>query len=53
MQQKYYHDQDSKELPPLMKGDKAYMQVRGEWVPVTVTGKARTSRSYVVKTANG
>eukprot|EP00731_Ephydatia_muelleri_P036364 Em0242g3a len=26
MQQKYYHDRGSKELPPLMKGDKAYMQ---------------------------
>ena len=30
MQQKYYHDRGSKELPPLMKGDKAYMQVIGE-----------------------
>ena len=53
MQQKYYHDQGYKELPPLAKGDKAFMQVRGEWVPVTVTGKAGTPRSYVVKTAYG
>ena len=30
MQQKYYHDRGSKELPPLMKGDKACMQVIGE-----------------------
>lgn len=38
-QQRYYHDQGSKELPPPAKGDKAFMQVRGEWVPVAVTAK--------------
>lgn len=45
----HYYDEGSEPLPPLQKGDSAWMQVQGKWEPVTVMDTA----SYHIKSAAG
>jgi hypothetical protein len=52
-QQKRYHDQHARELPPLVKEQPVRMLRDGKWEPAQVIGYADEPRSYHVQTPGG
>ena len=53
--QKLYHDQHSKELPPLMEGQPVSTQDprSGHWSPAKVLSKCEEPQSYLIQTKEG
>ena len=53
LQQKLYHDQSARELPPLIKEEPVRMLCDGKWEPARVVSQAEAPRSYNVETPAG
>ena len=51
--QKYYYDRGAKPLQQLNPDDQIRVQNENKWEPATVESKAKTPRSYVIRTERG
>ena len=51
--QKYYYDRGAKPLQQLNPDDRIRVRNENKWEPATVESKAKTPRSYVIRTERG
>ena len=54
-QQKKYHDQGTRELSPLLRGQRVSVedQITGKWAPAIIKDICPEPRSYLIETPNG